>query len=103
MYKLRFFDFEVLPNWWLCIFGDYDENNFTEEGKKDYVVIHSDMPNARDLLLEQMREENVCVVGYNIKRYDLIIANAVYQGCTPQQIKIKTKCSSNIHIRKNKL
>ena len=88
MYKLRFFDFEVLPNWWLCIFGDYDENNFTEEGKKDYVVIHSDMPNARDLLLEQMREENVCVVGYNIKRYDLIIANAVYQGCTPQQIKI---------------
>ena len=65
----RFFDFEVLPHWWLCVFGDYKEN--VDEGIKDtFVVIHSDMPNAREKLLDLMKEENVALFGYNIKRYD---------------------------------
>ena len=24
--KMRFFDFEVTPNWWLCVFGDMPDN-----------------------------------------------------------------------------
>jgi hypothetical protein len=87
--KMRFFDFEVLPNWWCCTFGDLPDNEQVDESlKNNFVVITSDDSNARDLLLKQMREPGVVVVGYNIKYYDLMIANAIYQGFSPQQIKI---------------
>lgn len=89
--KLRFFDFEVLPNWWLCVFGDLDTDNMDnidESWKDKCTYVHSDMTNARDLLLEKMREKDYVMCGYNCKNYDLVIANAIYQGFTPQQIKI---------------
>lgn len=94
--KMRFFDFEVTPNWWLCVFGDLPEDckdekgNYiiTEDIKETFIEINSDMPNARDLLLQQMKEKHIVNVGYNIKGYDLIIANGIYQGFNPQQIKI---------------
>ena len=87
--KMRFFDFEVLPHWWLCVFGDYPEDGvLTEELKKDFVVINSDMPDARSRLLELLREQDFVQSGYNIKGYDLSIGNGIYQGFTPEQIKI---------------
>ena len=87
--KMRFFDFEVLPNWWCCTFGDMpDDEKISEQIKDDFVVITSDDEHSRDLLLKQMREPGVVVVGYNIKYYDLMIANAIYQGFSPQQVKI---------------
>lgn len=87
--QMRFFDFEVTPNWWLCVFGDMPENLVFDESIKDtFVEVNSDMPNARDKLLTLLKEEGFVQTGYNIKHYDLIIANAVYQGFTPQQIKI---------------
>lgn len=85
----RFFDFEVTPLWWLCVFGDMpDDMNLDENTKENFTIINSDMPNARDLLLQQLREKDVVNIGYNIKGYDLIIANAIYQGFTPEQVKI---------------
>lgn len=90
--KMRFFDFEVTPNWWLCVFGDLPEgatkDTITEDIKSTFVEVNSDMPGARDLLLNMMRPTDVVNVGYNIKNYDLMIANGIYQGFTPQQIKI---------------
>ena len=109
--KLRFFDFEVFPNWWCCVFGDMPDVPITEDNrlaitydndvllendtriindkiKDTFVVVRSDEPNARDKLLQLMREEGYANVGYNIKKYDLMIANAVYQGFTPREIKI---------------
>lgn len=91
--KMRFFDFEVTPNWWLCVFGDMPDDATSREDipesiKDNFVVVNSDMPNCRDLLISLLREKDVCVSGYNIKHYDLIIANAIYQGMTPQQVKI---------------
>lgn len=88
--KLRFFDFEVTPNWWMCVFGDLPENekDINETIKDSFIVVDSDMPNARDLIISQMREKDVVNVGYNVKGYDLMIANGIYQGFTPQQIKI---------------
>ena len=49
---MRFFDFEVTPNWWLCVFGDMptDANDLKENIKDNFVIVNSDMPNARDLL-----------------------------------------------------
>lgn len=87
--KMRFFDFEVTPNWWLCVFGDMpDDLNFEESIKDTFVEVNSDMPNARDLLLKLMREQDFVVSGYNIKGYDLPIGNGIYQAFNQQEIKI---------------
>lgn len=87
---MRFFDFEVTPNWWLCVFGDMptDANDLKENIKDNFVIVNSDMPNVRDLLLRQLREEGYVMTGYNIKRYDLVIANAIYQAFDPHEVKI---------------
>lgn len=88
--KMRFFDFEVFPHWWCCVFGDMPDNveDVNESLKENFVVVRSDEANARDKLLSLFYEKDVCVCGYNIKRYDLAIANAIYQGFTPEQVKI---------------
>lgn len=95
--KMRFFDFEVTPNWWMCVFGDMpeDENYAMDRAneadiKATFIEINSDMPNCRDLLIQQMKDndDEFVKAGYNIKGYDLIIANGIYQGFSPQQIKM---------------
>ena len=89
MNKLRFFDFEVFPHWWCCVFGDMpDDMQFDEDIKQNFVFVSSDDTNCREKLLDLMREDNICNVGYNIKHYDLMIANAIYQGFSPEQVKI---------------
>lgn len=89
-YKERFFDFEVTPNWWCVSFGDLPDNldELSDKVKDDFTVITSDMTNSRDLVISMLKEKFYVMFGYNIKGYDLIIANAIYQGFTPQQIFI---------------
>ena len=89
-YKERFFDFEVTPNWWCVSFGDLpdDLNDLNENIKNDFLTIDSDMKNARELVIDTLREKYHVMFGYNIKGYDLIIANAIYQGFTAQQVFI---------------
>lgn len=88
--KLRFFDFEVTPNWWECTFGDLldDSKDPDESIKETFVTITSDSVNAREEICNQMFEKDTVLVGYNIKSYDLIIANGIYQGFSPKLIKI---------------
>lgn len=86
--KMRCFDFEVFPHWWLCVFGDVPDEHITNDIKNTFKIVHSDMPNARDELISLLKEDDVCVCGYNIKHYDLIIANAIYQGLKPEEVKI---------------
>lgn len=95
--KRRFFDFEVFPNWWCCCFGDLPEGEITD-ANKDYFIdesiketffsVDSDNPKAREVLLDALREVDYVQCGYNIKDYDLKIANAVYQAFGPEEIKI---------------
>lgn len=86
--KLRFFDFEIYPHWWCCTFGDFPDNGvLTDDIKQQFVTVTSEDTHPRDRLLELLKEDDVCVVGYNIKGYDLIIANAIYQGFTPEQVR----------------
>ena len=62
--KLRFFDFEVFPNWWCCTFGDLpDDRKITEDLKNNFRVVTSDDYNARDSLLREMKEPGIVVVG----------------------------------------
>lgn len=92
--KLRFFDFEVYPNWWMCSFGDLPDDIETAEDlkerekeiKKSFKHVRSDVGFPREELMKLLREENYVQTGYNIKRYDLTIANAVYQGFNAKQI-----------------
>ena len=60
--KLRFFDFEVTPNWWLCVFGDYPDTSIDllkeqEQLKNNFIIVNSDMPDAKERLLNLLREE----------------------------------------------
>lgn len=92
--KLRFFDFEVYKNWWCCTFGDYPEADFDETIKETFNVVTSDDETARDNLLKFFYEEDVCSAGYNIKGYDLAIANAIRNGFSPPQVR----CISDVII-----
>ena len=57
--KLRFFDFEVYPEWWMCSFGDLPDDIETadqlkereQEIKKTFKHVRSDVGNSRDLFL----------------------------------------------------
>lgn len=94
--KLRFFDFEVYPHWWCCTFGDFPEDGNLDESIKDtFVTVRSDKGEPRTELLQLLKEENCCLAGYNIKGYDLIIANAIYQGFVPEQVRIVNDCIIN--------
>lgn len=92
--KLRFFDFEVYPTWWMCSFGDLPEDienvqqlkEREQELKASFRHVRCDMGHPRDELMSLLREENYVQTGYNIKRYDLTIANAIYQGFNPKQV-----------------
>lgn len=85
----RFFDFEVTPNWWLLVYGDLpSDRKFDETIKATFNIITSDDVHSREDLIAALREPDHVIMGYNIKYYDLIIANAIYQGFSPQQVKI---------------
>lgn len=83
------FDFEVFPKWWCCTIGRYPQDDDIPESIKDeFIVITSDMTDARDALLRVMCDRNYVNMGYNIKYYDNIILNGVANGFTPRQLKI---------------
>lgn len=88
---MRFFDFEVTPNWWCCVIGDLPVNELSELSesvKESFQVVTSDDYDARGKLVALIREPGYVWTGYNIKGYDLPIANGVYQGFTAPQIKL---------------
>lgn len=87
--KEQMFDFEVFPNWWCCVIGKYPEDqNIPESIKDTFIVISSDMIDAKDKLLTIMTNREYVNMGYNIKYYDNIILNGVASGFSPRQLKI---------------
>ena len=85
----QMFDFEVYPNWWCCVVGKYpQDDDIPESIKDDFIVVTSDMPDAREVLLRIVCDPNWVNMGYNIKYYDNIIMNGVACGFTPRQLKI---------------
>ena len=99
MNNLKFFDFEVFPNWWCCVVSDEEpsypgklyDNKFdkeTEQKIKSKMRIYtsdSDLAEVRDALKKELSTGVLC--GYNIKRYDLIIAKCIFAGFTPEKLK----------------
>lgn len=96
----QMFDFEVYPNWWCCVIGKYpQDDNIPESIKERFIVIDSDMKNAREKLLEVMRDRDWVNMGYNIKRYDNVILNGVACGFTPRQLRILSDLIINPDLR----
>ena len=100
--KLRFFDFEVFPEWWCCTFGDLPDDvtelsHLQENLKESFRVVSSDDVNARDALMKEFREGYV-MTGYNIKGYDLEITNGIYQSFDPETLY----CLSQLIVNKEK-
>ncbi len=98
--KLRFFDFEVFPEWWCCTFGDLPDDvtelsHLQENLKESFRVVSSDDVNARDALMKEFREGRV-MTGYNIKGYDLEITNGIYQSFDPETLY----CLSQLIVNK---
>ena len=65
----RFFDFEVTPNWWLCVFGDLPEdyNEVNESIKDNFTIVRSDKGNAREELLKKINETGHEIASHGTK------------------------------------
>lgn len=86
--KKQFFDFEVYPTWWLCVVGVYPEDEALDESlKDDFSVFTSDDETAPRRLHEMISNREFVSMGYNIKNYDNVILNAVFNGFEPRDLK----------------
>ena len=100
MNNLKFFDFEVFERWWCCVVSDEEpsypgkayKNEFTSEdeqrikSKMRVYTSDGDLTEVRKALLQELSTGVLC--GYNIKRYDLIIAKCIFAGFTPERLKM---------------
>lgn len=85
----QFYDFEVFPNWWLCVIGKYpQDDDITETIKDDFIIITSDDSCARENLLSILCNPDYVNIGYNNKGYDNIILNGIASGFSPRTLKI---------------
>lgn len=104
--KKRFCDFEVYTNWWALVYydltDDINEDNVRNKQaqiRSELKVVTSDESNARDKMLDLFLERDTVILGYNIKGYDLIIANAIYQGFSPAQVHMISEMIINESMR----
>lgn len=99
MNNLKFFDFEVYPEWWCCAVSDEEptypgglhNNRFdykTEIDIKDKMRVHrSDAgtpAEVRDRMKAELKKGVLC--GYYIKHYDMIIAKCIALGFSPENV-----------------
>ena len=103
LHNLRFFDFEVYPEWWCLVVSDEEDqypgglfdNKFDAEIEKrikDKMRVYtSDMP--AEVLRAKIREEFMHAIscGYNIKRFDMIMVKCVLAGFTPRKLYIASQ------------
>jgi len=76
------FDLEVFPNWW-CMVYNIPPN-------EEMFVITSKEPDYKKRILD-LRIGN-CLIGFNIKGYDLRILNAIISDADPQRV-YETSCA----------
>lgn len=102
MTKLKFFDFEVYPNYWCLVASDeepsynsstYDYKFTSEEEQniKSKMRVYSSDGGREDVnkLLNDLRTG--VLSGYNIKRYDLIILRCLSMNFSPTQLYIASR------------
>lgn len=71
------FDMEVFPSWWCMVYTNPNDMN-------DLLVISSDDYDYRQKINSLIIKR--CLIGFNIKKYDLRILNAIKHNCDPYRI-----------------
>ena len=71
------FDMEVFPNWWCMVYTNPDDMSKLE-------LITSEMPDYRQQIQNLIIRR--CLIGFNIKGYDLRILNAIMHACDPYRV-----------------
>jgi DNA polymerase elongation subunit (family B) len=71
------FDIEVFPEWWCLVHTDPDDMS-----RK--IVITSDTPNYINKIRQLIPAR--CLIGFNIKGYDLRILNGIIHSCDPYRL-----------------
>ena len=71
------FDMEVFPEWWCMVYTDPDD-------MAEKRVITSDTPNYLMKIKKLIPAR--CLIGFNIKGYDLRILNGIIHNCDPYRL-----------------
>lgn len=71
------FDMEVFPDWWCMVYTN-------PEDMSDLKVLTSDNPLYKEILRSLIVRR--CLMGFNIKGYDLRILNAIIHSCDPYRV-----------------
>ncbi len=71
------FDMEVFPDWWCMVYTNPND-------MKELMVLTSDNPNYK-LIIKNLIIKR-CLMGFNIKGYDLRILNAIIHACDPFRV-----------------
>lgn len=101
--NLKFFDFEVFPEWWCVVVSDEEEiypggvyNNKFDKNTEDNIkskmrVYTSDMDKAT--VISKLRADMIhgVLCGYNIKHYDMVILKCVLNGFSPRKVFIASE------------
>ena len=101
--NLKFLDFEVYPEWWCLVVSDEEEtypgkayvNMFdaeTEKRIKDKMRVYTSDSNKEEVIANMKQDLTKGVLcGYNIKRYDMIIARCIMDGFGPRNLYIASQ------------
>lgn len=101
--NLKFFDFEVFPEWWCVVVSDEEEtypggvyNNQFDKNTEDIIkskmrVYTSDMDQLT--VISKLRADMIrgVLCGYNIKHYDMVILKCVLNGFSPRKVFIASE------------
>lgn len=82
------FDMEVFPNWWCMVYTNPDNMN-------DLMVLTSTTPNYKEIINKLIIKR--CLIGFNIKGYDLRILNGIIHSCDPYRLYQLSKAIIETH------
>lgn len=71
------FDMEVFPDWWCMVYTN-------PEDMSELLVLTSETPNYKKIINELIIKR--CLIGFNIKGYDLRILNGIIHSCDPYRL-----------------
>lgn len=71
------FDMEVFPKWWCMVYTNPEDMN-------ELLVLTSETPNYKQIISQLIIKR--CLIGFNIKGYDLRILNGIMHSCDPSRL-----------------
>lgn len=82
------FDMEVFPDWWCMVYTNPDDMS-------DLKVLTSETPRYKEILQALIIKR--CLIGFNIKGYDLRILNGIMHSCDPYRLYKLSKAIIETH------